>query len=212
MPVIVWGNGFCMAAGTMFTNFLNEIASHGFFIVANGPSSGNQLGGQTTYNDLIKSIDWLEKTGAAKYNLDMSKMAVSGQSCGGLEAYQASVKDSRIKLTALFNSGNLGIGNVDVTKLKSPVAYFLGGAKDIAQKNGDSDYLKLQVPALKTTIDIGHIGTYYQKYGGKMGKAAVSFFKWQQMGDTQEKAKWCGTGATEFSKLGFTTVSKNGMC
>jgi len=100
--------------------------------VANGPSTGPQLSGKTTYKDLITSADWLEKTGAAKYNLDLTKMAVSGQSCGGLEAYQATVADKRFKLTVLFNSGNL-FGNIDVTKLKSPVAYFLGGPKDIAQ-------------------------------------------------------------------------------
>ena len=76
-----------MASGTMFANFLNEIASHGFFIVANGPSTGNQLAGQTTYKDLITTLNWLEKNEVAKkYNLDMTKVAVAGQSCGGLEA------------------------------------------------------------------------------------------------------------------------------
>ena len=101
LPVIIWGNGFCMSAGkqifrstgvpltqsgTMFANFLNEIASHGFFIVANGPATGSQLGGQTTYRELIKSMDWLKTPQAKKWNLDTSKLAVSGQSCGGLEA------------------------------------------------------------------------------------------------------------------------------
>jgi Chlorophyllase enzyme len=71
----------------MFANFLNEIASHGFFIVANGPATGNQLGGMTTYRELIKSIDWLEKSPQAKkWKLDTTKLAVAGQSCGGLEA------------------------------------------------------------------------------------------------------------------------------
>lgn len=88
LPVIIWGNGFCMAAGTMFANFLNEIASHGYFIVANGPAVGNQLGGQTSYKDLITSIDWVTKGDAAKKygNIDTSKLLVAGQSCGGLEA------------------------------------------------------------------------------------------------------------------------------
>jgi hypothetical protein len=71
----------------MFANFLNEIASHGFFIIANGPATGNQLGGQTTYRELIKSMDWLEKSPQAKkWKLDTTKLAVAGQSCGGLEA------------------------------------------------------------------------------------------------------------------------------
>jgi hypothetical protein len=88
LPVIIWGNGFCMAAGTMFANFLNEIASHGFMIVANGPAKGPQLSGQTTYKELIKAIDWvITSPEAKKYgDIDVSRLAVSGQSCGGLEA------------------------------------------------------------------------------------------------------------------------------
>jgi hypothetical protein len=87
LPVIIWGNGFCMAAGTMFGNFLNEIASHGFVIVANGPVKSGSMS-QTTYQDLIKGLDWVTKNPAAKKygNLDLDKIAVAGQSCGGLEA------------------------------------------------------------------------------------------------------------------------------
>jgi hypothetical protein len=87
LPVIIWGNGFCLAAGTMFANFLNEIASHGFVIVANGAvKTGNM--GQTKYTDLIKGLDWVTKNPAAKKygDLDLTKIAVGGQSCGGLEA------------------------------------------------------------------------------------------------------------------------------
>jgi hypothetical protein len=93
LPVIIWGNGFCMAAGTMFANFLNEIASHGFMIVANGPAKGAQLSGQTTYKDLIKAIDWVTTSPEAKKygDIDVSRLAVSGQSCGGLEAVSSRV-------------------------------------------------------------------------------------------------------------------------
>jgi hypothetical protein len=43
LPVIVWGNGACMAVGTMFYNFLNELSSYGFLIIANGkPNGGGQ--------------------------------------------------------------------------------------------------------------------------------------------------------------------------
>jgi hypothetical protein len=99
MPVIVWGNGFCMAAGTMFVNFLNEIASHGFFIIANGPATGNQLDGTTTYMDLIKGMDWAEKNPAAKkWNLDLSKLAVAGQSCGGGQAVRQHITTLAVPL------------------------------------------------------------------------------------------------------------------
>jgi len=211
LPVIIWGNGFCMSSGTMFANFLNEIASHGFFIVANGPATGNQLGGQTTYRELIKSMDWLKNPAAKKWNLDTSKLAVSGQSCGGLEAYQAA-SDPRIKMTVLFNSGNLGGQKVNPALLRGTVAYFLGGPKDIAQRNGDADYAKVRVPALKATIDIGHIGSYYQRYGGSMGKAAVAFFKWQQKGDATQKATFCSPTSSALVKIGFKIQTKNGLC
>jgi len=206
MPVIVWGNGFCMAAGTMFVNFLNEIASHGFFIIANGPATGNQLDGTTSVADLIKSVDWAEKNPAAKkWNLDLSKLAVAGQSCGGGQAASAS-KDSRFKMVVLFN------GMAGSPSGKVPIAYFLGGPKDIAQRVGDSGFKTVSVPALKATVDVGHIGTYYQKYGGKFGRAAVAFFKWQQKGDSASKALFCSPASSELTKVGFKIESRNGMC
>jgi hypothetical protein len=39
LPVIVWGNSGCIAYGTFFSNFLTEIASHGYIVLANGPES-----------------------------------------------------------------------------------------------------------------------------------------------------------------------------
>jgi hypothetical protein len=36
-PVLVWGNGGCARNGLMFPDFLSEIASHGFVIIADGP-------------------------------------------------------------------------------------------------------------------------------------------------------------------------------
>ena len=42
----------------MFANFHNEIASHGFMIVANGPIKGG-VTGFTTAKELSKSINWV---------------------------------------------------------------------------------------------------------------------------------------------------------
>lgn len=36
-PVLVWGEGGCAKNGLMFTEFLSEIASYGFVIIADGP-------------------------------------------------------------------------------------------------------------------------------------------------------------------------------
>jgi len=101
LPVIVWGNGACMAVGTMFYNLLNEIASHGFMIIANGKPMGGGDSGMTTYKDLLKSIDWVTTNPAAKKygNIDTSRIVAAGQSCGGLEAVSTLMKESRIILT-----------------------------------------------------------------------------------------------------------------
>jgi hypothetical protein len=104
MPVIVWGNGGCFSSGTMFEDFLTEIASYGYLILANGnapkrskasdpladtlASLGSLMtGSQTKVSMLTDSIDWVTKGNGKKYgDIDTSKIAVAGQSCGGLEA------------------------------------------------------------------------------------------------------------------------------
>lgn len=37
LPVVVWGNGACVNTGNRFRQFLTEISSHGFLVVALGP-------------------------------------------------------------------------------------------------------------------------------------------------------------------------------
>jgi hypothetical protein len=128
----------------------------------------------------------------------------------------ASEMDPRIKMTVIFNSGNFdGGATAAKTKIKTPVVFFLGGPKDMAQKNGDADYKALPstIQSLKATVDVGHMGSYYQKSGGRMGKAASAFFKWQFKGDTASKALFCSPTTDSFlGKLGFQIESKNGMC
>ena len=74
----------------------------------------------------------------AKYPfLESGRIAVAGQSCGGLEAY-AVVNDTRIGALGVFNSGFLTEAEskavVPLIKGK-PVFYFLGGSTDIAYAN-----------------------------------------------------------------------------
>lgn len=187
IPVIVWGNGGCLDSGTFFQNFLTEIASHGFLILANGaPAAGGQLpasnlltglaagfggiyqGGTliSSVSEQARSIDWATTGGAGKGkygNADASKLAVAGQSCGGLEAYSSSYKEDRVKLTVLFDSGILSESKLPLLKdLKAPVSYFLGGPKDIAYAQGERDYTMLPagMPSVKCNIDSGHMGRF----------------------------------------------------
>jgi hypothetical protein len=135
LQVLVWGNGGCFAAGLMFQNFLTEIASHGWMVIASGPPTG-QLTVQSKVSDLTKAIDWVVK--AKLGDVDTSRLAVSGQSCGGLEAYSASYSDARVKNILIFNSGILNAAKRPLlAQLRAgvPIAYFLGGKADIAGAN-----------------------------------------------------------------------------
>ena len=45
LPVLVWGNGGCANSPSGHVNFLNEVASQGFLVVAIGPSNYQQIEG-----------------------------------------------------------------------------------------------------------------------------------------------------------------------
>jgi hypothetical protein len=131
LPVLLWGNGMCSDQGLGFRNFLTEVASHGYFVVANGDPKGT---GKSADTKMPKALDWIYNTAATKYPyIDKTKIVAAGQSCGGLQAYKTST-DKRITLTGIFDSGNM-MGNSPISKLHAPVAYFLGGTSDMAYKS-----------------------------------------------------------------------------
>ena len=37
LPIVVWGNGACVNAGNAFSNFLTDISSYGYLVIALGP-------------------------------------------------------------------------------------------------------------------------------------------------------------------------------
>ncbi|KAL5000847.1 Alpha/Beta hydrolase protein [Aspergillus recurvatus] len=217
LPVLVWGNGACSANGTLFANFLTNIASYGFLAIASGAPDGQ---GTTDVQLMKDALDWIEKSAnkTGKYRtVDTSRIAVAGQSCGGLEAYQMR-DDERVKYLGIFNSGFLDLGsfgdlpgmpNEDpdtIREVKKPVFYFLGGKKDIAYKNaktnggllqGMADYAALTgVPKWVGNYPVGHQGTYAEPEGGAFGVAAVNWLQWVLKGDTSQ-AEWFVDGGAQ---------------
>jgi hypothetical protein len=90
LPAIVWGNGACIGNGAWFSKFLNEIASHGFLIIANGAPDGS-ASDKTKATDLVDAIDWIYKNaGQGDFaKVDKEKLAAAGQSCGGIQVCQS---------------------------------------------------------------------------------------------------------------------------
>jgi hypothetical protein len=212
LPVVAWANGGCANSPRGFEPFLAEIASHGFLVIAIGTTTPPQ--GQTSYKQLTQAIDWAAVQNAlqgGKYRekLDISKVAVAGQSCGGLQAIEASF-DPRVTTTLVCNSGIIGASSgvpgggrapmmpVNTTKdmlqrLRTPMFYMIGGPSDIAYPNATDDFARIEkTPVIMLNHDVGHGGTYRQANGGEFGKAAVAWLKWQLKDDQAAKKMFAG--------------------
>lgn len=226
LPIVVWGNGACLNWGNRFRYFLTEIASHGYFIAAigpvgpayleQGPSSRPPQAAaddtppteRTDHSDwklLIKAIDWAvaetnRKSSPYYGRLDPSRIAVMGQSCGGLQATLAAA-DPRVSTTVVWNSGTFADGarllqgaeatRADVAKIHSSVAYISGDASDIAFTNANADFeLITSVPAIRAfEHGVGHTGTYRSTAGGSFGQVAIAWLDWQ-LKNSQSASAW----------------------
>lgn len=60
LPVIAWGNGACANSPWEHLNFLSEVASHGFLVIAIGPmpQEGEKGGGKSTSSQMTDAINW----------------------------------------------------------------------------------------------------------------------------------------------------------
>jgi hypothetical protein len=114
LPVIAFANGGCRASSGEFRNLLSDVASHGYLVVAIGPAATAAIAGgedrlaTTQASQLLDGITWAEKENARSgspfyQKLDLAKVAVAGQSCGGSQAIEVS-SDPRVKTTLVLNS------------------------------------------------------------------------------------------------------------
>lgn len=224
LPIIAWGNGACANSPWEHVNFLSEVASHGFLIIAIGPmpQDGVKPTGRSTSSQLSDAIDWAiaqnnDKKSALYQKIDVKNIAVSGMSCGGLQTLEVA-PDPRVTTAVIYNSGILGasggmpgmpaLNKEQLLKLHSPTLYVLGGEKDIAYKNGMDDYKRIDhIPVFVANMDVGHGGTYRQYHGGEFSKVAIAWYKWQLKGDKDAGNMFTGN-PPGLSKNPIWTVEK----
>jgi hypothetical protein len=204
LPVIAWGNGACANSPWEHINFLSEVSSYGFLVIAIGPMplEGEKGRGRSESSQLIDAIEWAigqnsDKSSPYYNKIDVTKIAVSGMSCGGLQALETA-PDPRVSTVIICNSGILpapgagmagmpGLSKDHLLKLHTPVLYILGGESDIAYANGMDDFKRINhLPVFAANMDVGHGGTYSKPHGGEFSKVATSWLQWQLKGD--EKA------------------------
>lgn len=230
LPVIAWGNGACSNAGLLFSTFLSQVASHGYLVIASGPKdaalpsfsrarrdgeprpTGEIPAGQTSHTDLIAAIDWAEaesdRAGSPfRGRIDKDKVAVMGQSCGGLQA-TAVAGDPRIDTMMIWNSGVFvgpnpsalsangpmgGATKESLARFHAPTAYISGGPSDLAHANGKDDFSRLPaIPAFFGSLNVGHGGTFDQPRGGWYAEVGVKWLDWQLKGDAEASRYFVG--------------------
>lgn len=213
LPVLVWGNGACANSPHEHINFLNEIASHGYIVLATGviPMEGGWYRGPMSRTEQqIESMDWAiaqNADPASPYyqKIDVENICVAGMSCGGLQTLY-NCADPRIKTLMICNSGlfnqqnaNQAVGGMPMPpkdKLKeihTSILYMLGGESDIAYGNGMDDFKRIEhVPACATNLPVGHGGTYAQPHGGEYSIVALAWLDWQLKGDKKASKMFVG--------------------
>lgn len=224
LGVVAWGNGGCAADGAGSRFHLAEIASHGYLVIANGrilsgpgapppavpagppPGPGELPPAQTRASDLTQAIDWALKENTRQGSpyfgrIDPTKIAVSGWSCGGVQAIAVGA-DPRVRTVIVHNSGlfergksamaEMDIGKEALQKLHTPVIYIVGGPADIAYPQAIDDFARLRVPVFVASTNVGHGGTFMKDHGGIAASVAVSWLDWQLRGDQQAARRFVG--------------------
>lgn len=238
LGIVAWGNGACSNDGASSRLHLAEVASHGYVVIApggiySGPGStpappraadAPQFQLQTTSADVKAGLEWAlaenARPGSPYYGkIDPQKIAVSGFSCGGIQAL-ALAGDPRVKAVIIDNSGTFPDGAnflsaLNVTKatlntLHTPVLYILGGPKDIAYNNGMDDFQRINhVPVMVANNSATHGGDFLKPNGGSSAKVASAWLEWQLRGDKSAEAYFVGDACGICSDPEWTIQRKN---
>ena len=225
LPVLVWGNGACTNSPWEHFKFLNEIASHGYLVVATGFIPMEEIpynGPMSSAQQQIESIDWViaqnsDSNSPYYQKIDVKHICASGMSCGGLQTLY-NCADPRISTMMICNSGLFKQSNAhqamggmpmpEKAKLKeihTPIIYIMGGKEDIAYENGMDDYRLIKhVPACIANFPVGHGGTYRQPHGGEFSIVALAWLDWQLKGDKEAAKMFTGKNPGIASRKDWT--------
>jgi hypothetical protein len=197
-PIFVWGEGACTRNGSSNVASMGEIASHGYFVVADGPPGGGGSCASISMSSdvvgmakpLLDYITWSiaenDKPCSAYYqSLDTTKVAADGFSCGGLMA-EGTAGDPRMTTWGITSSGLTGANQAFYKTVHTPVKVLLGGSGDVAYTNGERDYdniSALGIPIVLFSKALGHGGDLGSKNGGDFTKVNLAWLNWQLKGD-----------------------------
>lgn len=229
LPLYVWGNGGCSGNGLAHAAHLRQIASQGYVIVSLGvagggaPAPADGTADATQASQMIEAIEWAEREtardgGPFHRRIDVTKIAVGGHSCGGLQALSVS-HDPRIDTTLVLNSGiynvpgsgrsRIQVEKSQLARLHAPALYLTGGPSDIAHVNASDDVTRIdRVPVFFGSLPVGHGGTFSQPDGGEWAKVTTRWLDWQLKGDADAARDFAGKDCRLCADTRWTIVQK----
>jgi hypothetical protein len=217
-PIFVWGEGGCSQSGTSNQAAMGEIASHGYFIVADGVASGTACSGGQDGKAMLDYITWAiaenDKPCSAYYqSLDTTKIAADGFSCGGLMAENVS-GDPRFTTVGITSSGLFSADQNLYKKIHTPFKILLGGSGDMAYTNGERDYDQISalgIPILLLSKDGAGHGGDLTNGKGDFNTVNLAWLNWQLKGDTGATGKGLlmGSSCKYCTAAGWEYKSKN---
>ena len=225
-PILVWGQGACSKNGLDALASMGELASHGYFVIADGtpngsgtrPMNGDNL--EEMGRPALAYITWAiaeNRKPCSKYyqSLDTSKIDANGFSCGGLFA-QGTAKDPRMTTWGITSSGSFSNNPTLWNSVHTPVL-FIEGNQDAtgAYTNGLRDYngiAPLGHPVMFfSNKTAGHGGDLFSANGGAFTKIHLAWVNWWLKGDVGATGKGAlvGSGCTWCSNSNWEVKSAN---
>lgn len=157
-PVIVWGNGGCSLNQSRWLPIISRLARAGYLVLAAGAPDGPpdrttppEQRRRYTDEDLKRAVDWAfaaNESGDTTYvgQLDTDRIALAGNSCGGITSTALASRDDRIRSIFILSGGSIGPMAKREEKaaimntVKAPLMYVVGGKEDFAHDPASVDY------------------------------------------------------------------------
>jgi len=223
LPVMVWGNGGCAVDSARYGGFLGTIASHGFLVLATATVEG-ETRRQASADDLRRAIDWAEaetnrQDSPLKGKIDMSQIAVMGQSCGGILSVSLGT-DPRVDTIGVFNSGvrppnpstpdSPSPTTDTLVRLHGPVLLVNGHEKDFLMEASAANFeLINHVPVFYgARHNAGHTATVFHPGGGEFANVAANWLRYQFKGDEEAGKMFTGKDCGLCTNPNWDTDSK----
>lgn len=157
-PVVIWGNGACAMNHTPWMPIIERLAADGYVVIATGDAAGSWVSGQPgderpryTDEDLERAVDWAIAAGADEQSryagqLDADRIALAGNSCGGITSTALASRDDRIASIFILSGGSIGpMASLEdkaaiMGTITAPLMYVVGGEEDFARAPASQDF------------------------------------------------------------------------